>query len=104
MISSTAKYLTNGTDGIDYFNYRIKPHLESEFAVFNDLTFQAEGLDVFFEQLVLGASRVALEDIEGPSNVDKLRSAVNSLYQEYMVQVMNTSIFRKNLTASEQEQ
>ncbi|KAI1745530.1 hypothetical protein F4680DRAFT_465470 [Xylaria scruposa] len=102
-VESTARYLTNGTDGIDSFNYRIEPHLESELVVFNDLTFQSEGLDVFFEQLVLGASRVTLEDIEGPSNVDKLKVAVNSLYQKYMVQVMNTSIFRKNLTAEEQK-
>ncbi|KAI0410550.1 hypothetical protein F5X98DRAFT_385407 [Xylaria grammica] len=101
-IESTARYLTNGSEGIDSFNYRIQSHLESEFVVYNDLALQKEGLDVFFEQLVLGPNRVALEDLEGADNIDNLKGPVNNLYKKYMVQVINTSIFRQNLTDSEQ--
>ncbi|KAI0400151.1 hypothetical protein F4802DRAFT_602315 [Xylaria palmicola] len=101
-IESTVRYMTNGSEGIDAFNYRIQPHLEAEFVVYNDFALQREGLDVFFEQLVLGPSRVSLEDLEGADNIENLKRAVNSLYKKYMVQVINTSIFRRNLTDSEQ--
>ncbi|KAI0537845.1 hypothetical protein GGR58DRAFT_470083 [Xylaria digitata] len=101
-IESTARYMTNGSEGVDAFNYRIQPHLESEFVVYNDFALQREGLDVFFEQLVLGPSRVSLEDLEGANNIENLKRAVNNLYKKYMVQVINTSIFRRDLTDSEQ--
>ncbi|KAI1738035.1 hypothetical protein F4680DRAFT_426859 [Xylaria scruposa] len=36
----------------------------------------------------------------GPNNIDKLKDSINRLYKRYMVQVMNTPIFRKSLDHS----
>ncbi|TRX90287.1 hypothetical protein FHL15_008832 [Xylaria flabelliformis] len=95
---STAIYLTNGTDGVYSFNYRVEPHLlnftQSRGTVINAV------LDPFFNHMVFGLNGSPLEDMTGPNNIDRLKDSINRLHKRYMVQVMNTPIFRKTLDHS----
>ncbi|KAI0543667.1 hypothetical protein F4679DRAFT_592474 [Xylaria curta] len=97
VLESTATYLTNGTDGINSFNYRIEPHFRANVTGTNRKIWTTI-FDTFFDQLVFGANGTAPEDITGQKNVDKLKESVNNIYKRYMVQVINTSIFRKPLS------
>ncbi|KAI0165796.1 hypothetical protein GGR57DRAFT_448770 [Xylariaceae sp. FL1272] len=95
---STAVYLTNGTDDIASFNYRVQPHFDANFT-FSGL---GDGATVkFFNHIVAGSDPTSFEAMTGPSNVETLESAVNRLYQRYMVQVMNSPIFRRTIQAQD---
>jgi hypothetical protein len=96
---STAKYLTNGTDGIESFNYRVEPHFAKNLS---DIAQGNAALDHFFGHLASGSNGTALEDITGRENTQALIDAVNVLYKRYMVQVFNTLIFHRSLNSSEQ--
>ncbi|KAI1119802.1 hypothetical protein F5Y10DRAFT_290932 [Nemania abortiva] len=58
-------------------------------------------LDGFFSYLVFGPNGTALEHMIGQENVDTLMESVNALYKRYMVQVINSSIFRKPVNNSQ---
>ncbi|KAI0546007.1 hypothetical protein F4679DRAFT_587934 [Xylaria curta] len=95
---STATYLTNSTDGAYSFNYYIKKNFYG-LTRFTGTAIEAT-LDYFFNHVVFGLNRTPLEDMTGPNNVDKLKDSVNHLYKRYIVQVINTPIFRKPLNHS----
>ncbi|KAI8954204.1 hypothetical protein F4801DRAFT_534742 [Xylaria longipes] len=88
---STVEYLTNGTDGVDSFNYRIEKNLLH----YLDL-FTGNENNPFFNFLLGGPGGAAFDDLIGAKNVGRLISAVNTLYNKYMVNVVNSPIFRKN--------
>ncbi|KAI0455003.1 hypothetical protein F5B21DRAFT_524156 [Xylaria acuta] len=102
-LESSARYLTNGTAGVDSFNYRVEARFQLGLLDWDYASLQNEGLDIFFEELVLGANGTALEAMVGPKNVDTLRNVVNRLYKKYMVEVINSSIFERNLTRAESQ-
>ncbi len=45
----------------------------------------------------------SLEDMAGPGHIPTLISAVKRVYQRYMVEVINTPVFRKQLSKSQLE-
>ncbi|KAJ2987827.1 hypothetical protein NUW58_g4295 [Xylaria curta] len=94
---STAIYLTNGTDGVDSFNYRVEPHFFVNFSGIEYPGLPGIKLDPFFYHIFKASNGTPLGDMAGTDNVEVLKDAVNRLYNRYMVQVMNTPIFRKPL-------
>ncbi|KAI0399269.1 hypothetical protein F4802DRAFT_590468 [Xylaria palmicola] len=100
-LESSARYLTNGTKGVDSFNYRVEVHFQLGFLDWDFAALQNEGLDSFFEKVVLGGDGTPLEAMVGPENLDTLQNAVNTLYKKYMAEVINSPIFVRNFTNSE---
>ncbi|KAI0185170.1 hypothetical protein EV127DRAFT_503334 [Xylaria flabelliformis] len=74
---STAIYLTNGTDGIYSFNYRVETHF-SNFTQSSGTVINAV-LDSFFNHVVFGLNGTPLEDMTGPDNIDKSKDSINRL-------------------------
>ncbi|KAI0412855.1 hypothetical protein F5X98DRAFT_391450 [Xylaria grammica] len=96
---STIVYLTNGTEGIHSFNYRIEPHLYNYLTPSGSIN-KGWNINPFFNHIVTGYNPVPLESMLGPDNVDSLKEAVNAQYQRYMVEVINNRIFRKPVDKS----
>ncbi|KAI6081703.1 hypothetical protein F4821DRAFT_18756 [Hypoxylon rubiginosum] len=102
---STAVLLTNGTQGIDSFHYRIiehfadvptywiSPHDPSNNMYYYDL-------NSFFMTVAFALDMPPLDAMLGPTNTQVLIDAVERLYQKYMVLVINSPIFRKPLSDS----
>ncbi|KAF7187849.1 hypothetical protein HII31_10749 [Pseudocercospora fuligena] len=101
---SSAKYLTNGTEGIDTFPYRVQTYFGTLITYTGNLTTfnendQQQVLDVFFNQLVYGPNGTALEDLAGRSNRGNLTKAVQVLYNKYMSLVIDMK-FRHSVPAT----
>ncbi|KAI1750940.1 hypothetical protein F4782DRAFT_507331 [Xylaria castorea] len=92
---STAEYLTNGTDGVDSFNYRIQLSLMNNL---HSNLYLNDAIDPFFKFIIAGLDGVAFDDLIGAKNVDRLTSAANALYNKYMVNVVNSPVFRNNIS------
>ena len=78
----SARYLTNGTNGVDTFPYRVQSHFV------NNLTrikVGDEQFDSFFNNLVYGPDGTPLRDLTGRANRDRLLEAIQRLYVKYMV-------------------
>jgi Protein of unknown function (DUF3433) len=95
---SSAQYLTNGTDGVNTFPYRVESHLG------NYLTRVSQRLkkdsqiaqidDSFFDNLVFGPDGMPFGDLAGRANRDRLLVAINKLYAKYMVLVLDLHLRR----------
>ncbi|KAJ2997598.1 hypothetical protein NUW58_g614 [Xylaria curta] len=95
---STAKYLTNGTEGIDAFNYRIDYDLFMGLMPFNKGEKEPE-IDNFFNHLIYGPNGIPREQLLGPQNAPRLLEAIQRLYKGYMVHVINRN-FRQPIKSS----
>ncbi|KAI0517111.1 hypothetical protein F5B22DRAFT_604874 [Xylaria bambusicola] len=94
---STAIYLTNGTEGVDAFNYRIQDDLREGFEAFNQGP--EENFDKFFNRLTHGPDGITREQLLGRENAPRLLEAIQGLYNKYMVQVINLN-FRQPIESS----
>ncbi|KAJ8132865.1 hypothetical protein O1611_g763 [Lasiodiplodia mahajangana] len=97
---STAMYIKNDTNGAYAFSYDIWAHLEVNLSKI-DKEYPHSGMDGFFRHVVYGTNATPPENMTGPENLPNLINAVNRLYKRYMVEVMNTPIFRKQLNESQ---
>ncbi|KAK5046846.1 hypothetical protein LTR84_007200 [Exophiala bonariae] len=95
---STARYMTNGTDGVVDFNYRLQYDLQSGLVTFNPGN-EPDYFDQFFNHLVYGPEGVSPKQLLGPQNANNLRAAVQKLYKRYMVHVIDRK-FRQPLDAA----
>jgi Protein of unknown function (DUF3433) len=80
----SAHYLTNGTEGVDTFPYRIQRHLSSHLTYFDARDHWWE-MDSFFSNLVYGPDGTPPRDLAGRANRDRLLEAIKKLYAKYMV-------------------
>jgi hypothetical protein len=97
---STAIKLTNGTSGIESFNFRVEGHFRSPVWDWPGIEQFKNYDDPIFDIIMHGPDRIPREDLVGPKNRQRLQDAVNRQYQKYMVQVINSPIFRKPLNSS----
>ncbi|KAI6093218.1 hypothetical protein F4821DRAFT_266644 [Hypoxylon rubiginosum] len=95
---TTAVSLTNGTRGIDSFNYRIESNIFSAVWDWNDKPNQS--MENLLVPIAYGPDMPSLEAMAGPSNTQVLVDAVNRMYNMYMVRVITSPIFRKPLNGS----
>ncbi|KAK1512502.1 uncharacterized protein CCOS01_14742 [Colletotrichum costaricense] len=93
---STAKNLTRDDSELDLFPYRIQPHFDKN--VTNSIS--DDPADPFFRYILSGTTGVSRDDLT--KNPDQLIDVVNGLYTKFMVQVMDSSIFRTPIVASTQ--
>lgn len=92
---STAMYMTNGTEDVVDFNYRVQYDLESGLDLFKTGN-EPNYFDKFFNHLVYGPKGVPPKQLLGPQNAENLRAAVQRLYKRYMVHVIDRK-FRQPL-------
>lgn len=104
---NSARYLTNGTSGIDAFPYRVQKYLASAsdaddgtgasgtLTIFNT-NGEKQYLDQFFNQVVYGPNGTSLEDLSGRDNRQTLLRAVQALYKKYMSLVIDTKFRQPN--------
>ncbi|KAI1157413.1 hypothetical protein F5B18DRAFT_645191 [Nemania serpens] len=85
---STATYLTNGTEGIYAFNYRIEYDLTSELTPFSGYPEETR-IDTFINHIIHGPTGIPREELLGPENAPKLLEAIRKLYKGYMVHVIS---------------
>ncbi|KAI3326259.1 hypothetical protein HD806DRAFT_520891 [Xylariaceae sp. AK1471] len=97
---STAIKLTNGTSGFESFHFRVESHLRSQIWDWPGMVKGKHYDDPIFETILHGPDSIPQEDLIGPQNRQRLQDAVNRQYQKYMVQVINSPIFRKPLNSS----
>ncbi|KXH38796.1 hypothetical protein CNYM01_03530 [Colletotrichum nymphaeae SA-01] len=93
---STARNLTRDDSGLDLFPYRIQPHFDKN--ITNSIS--DDPADPFFRYILSGTTGVSRDDLT--KNPDQLIDVVNGLYTKFMVQVMDSSIFRTPIVASTQ--
>jgi hypothetical protein len=100
IISGSADYLTNGTNGIDTFPYRVQVYLKdiTRFNIRGGLE-GTEPLDEFMNHLVYGPNGTAQQDLAGKANRGRFTEAVNNLYARYMTFVINQR-FRQPISQS----
>ncbi|KAI0536518.1 hypothetical protein GGR58DRAFT_385720 [Xylaria digitata] len=96
---STATPLTNGTSGIESFHYRIERNFGQPIWDWKPDT-TSYYLSPILSTILYGPDSIPPEDLLGASNLQRLQDAVSGLYNKYMVQVINSSIFRKPLDTS----
>ncbi|KAI1361715.1 hypothetical protein F5Y08DRAFT_347638 [Xylaria arbuscula] len=90
--------LNNGTKGVESFNFRIQNHLLDL-----DLEWRPDSSYFYssiFNTLVYGPDNITQDTLIGPNNRQRLQDNVNRLYNQYMVQVINSPIFRKPVNTS----
>ncbi|OHE99930.1 hypothetical protein CORC01_04831 [Colletotrichum orchidophilum] len=101
-IESTAVNLTRGDSNLDLFPYRIQPHFDQNLT--NPVSDDAA--DPFFRYILSGTTGISRGDLV--KNTDQLIDAINGLYTKFMVQVMDSNIFRRPVVpstpASQQDQ
>ncbi|EXF75646.1 hypothetical protein CFIO01_04579 [Colletotrichum fioriniae PJ7] len=95
-IESTTKNLTRDDTGLDLFPYRIQPHFDKNLTS----SISDDPADPFFRYILSGTTGVSRDDLT--KNPDQLIDVVNGLYAKFMVQVMDSSIFRTPVVASTQ--
>ncbi|KAI1740291.1 hypothetical protein F4680DRAFT_419102 [Xylaria scruposa] len=97
---STAKLLTNGTRSIESFHFRIENNLDRQ----SWSTLAGEDIIAFYSSvftiLFYGPDPMPLQNLLGLNNRQRLMDAVNSIYNKYMVLVINSPIFRKPVDPS----
>lgn len=98
---STTRHLTNGTEGIDAFNYRIQADIDAGFIRADPVLCDEPSMNKFFSRIVCGPEGINGTGIPGPylfgpENVPRLLEAIQSLYKGYMVHVINRK-FRQPL-------
>jgi hypothetical protein len=96
----SVRYLTNGSDGIDTFQYRIQDQLD-RLTDFNTGGEQMK-IHLFFNHLIYGPEGTPLRDLAGRANRDRLLKAIKKLYAKYMVLVLDMHL-RQPVAADEQE-
>ncbi|TGJ83560.1 hypothetical protein E0Z10_g5212 [Xylaria hypoxylon] len=92
----TAIYLTNGLDNSSSFRYRIEPHLARNLS--QPLQ---DRYHPFFSLITPGNFT---EEFLNFKSLDDYKAAIDKAYKSYMVHVINSSIFRKNVTGSSHEE
>ena len=92
----TAIYLTYGPGNSSSFQYRIEPHLARNLS--QPLQYRYHP---FFSLITPGNFTEVFLDYK---SLDEYKAAVNKAYKSYMVHVINSSIFRKNVTDSSHEE
>ncbi|KXH25337.1 hypothetical protein CSIM01_12865 [Colletotrichum simmondsii] len=95
-IEPTAKNLTRDDSELDLFPYRIQPHFDKNLT--NSIS--DDPADPFFRYILSGTTGGSRDDLT--KNPDQLIDVVNGLYTKFMVQVMDSSIFRTPIVASTQ--
>lgn len=94
-IEHSAQNLTNGTEGIDTFPYRVQTYLRiNSFEKGNLTDFAADAatvnnLDGFTNHLVWGPNGTAAADLFGVANRQRLIDAVSDQYARYMCLVID---------------
>ena len=87
--SSPAVYLTNGTANITTFPYRIQNHLQN-LALFPVENSTDTGfLYGIFNNIIYGPSKIPKESLTGRANAPNLIKALNTLYNQYMLLVLD---------------
>lgn len=98
LIEDSVQALTNGTDGVDSFPYRVQQYLQEKNDGGNLTKFTYNGsdwrgassyLDVFMNHVILGPNGTAPDDMLGKNNQDTLIEAMNDLYARYMSLVIH---------------
>ncbi|KAI0440641.1 hypothetical protein F4803DRAFT_552925 [Xylaria telfairii] len=98
---STAIYLTNGTEGINAFNYRIQDDLYLGLIPFTtDSEDNIIYIDRIFNHIIHGPNRIPREELLGPKHSSRLLEAIQRIYKGYMVHVINRN-FRQPIEPSE---
>ncbi|WYZ36197.1 hypothetical protein EsH8_XI_000080 [Colletotrichum jinshuiense] len=95
-IESTATNLTGGSTGLEAFNYRIQSHFDTNFTT----TVANDPSDPFFRYIISSTAGITTSELA--SNPELLIAAVSKLYSDFMVQVIDSDIFRKPLLNSRQ--
>ncbi|GAB1731874.1 hypothetical protein NU195Hw_Modified_347t1 [Hortaea werneckii] len=102
VLESSKRNLTNGTQGIDTFPYRVQAYLQEKDTGNGTLTLfphnftQPVHLNHFMHHLVFGLNGTALENLAGKANQETLIRAVSNLYSKYMLFVMDMK-FRQDI-------
>jgi Protein of unknown function (DUF3433) len=93
----SAQYLTNGTDGVSTFPYRVQSHLSNDLTDVNVEHKKQRyytNIDPFFDSLVYGPDGTPLGDLAGRANRDRLLEAIKKLYAKYMVLALDLHLRR----------
>ncbi|KAH0431144.1 hypothetical protein CcaCcLH18_07322 [Colletotrichum camelliae] len=89
VLESTAVNLTDADTSLEGFNYHIQPHFDL------NLTNRVpeDAADPFFRYIMSGSSDIGLSKLGSDNKL--LSAAVNTLYSDFMVQVIDSQIFRQ---------
>jgi hypothetical protein len=106
LLESSARNLTNGTEGIDTFPYRVQRYLldsakQGNVTEFLNVDSTLYDLDPFMNHLIFGPDRVVPGNMLGKFNQQSFIRAVNNLYAKYMSLVVDMR-FRQPLAEEAQ--
>ncbi|GAB7363958.1 hypothetical protein MBLNU230_g4520t1 [Neophaeotheca triangularis] len=105
IMENSARNLTNGTDGIETFPFRVQTYLQkdgsSTIGNLTNFVGSTEGsLDGFMDHLIHSPNSTAAIDLVGDANEDKFIDAVSNLYAKYMCLVIDMR-FRTSVAGDE---
>jgi hypothetical protein len=106
LLENSARNLTNGTEGIDTFPYRVQRYLldstkQGNVTEFLNVDSTLYDLDPFMNHLIFGPDHIVPGNILGKSNQQNFIKAVNNLYAKYMSLVIDMH-FRQPLAEEAQ--
>jgi hypothetical protein len=106
LIDGSATNLTNGTDGIDTFPYRVQTYLGTLYGKANLTSIEhddpviPEDIDSFIEHMIWGPNGTAADALAGRENRHVFKEAVQALYARYMRLVIDMR-FRQPIARDE---
>jgi hypothetical protein len=98
ILKGSYRNLTNGTDGIDEFPYRVQAYLQDDYpnGILTRFTYggsdqraPAPPIDAFMNHLLFGPNRTAPDAMLGKKNQQTFIKALNDLYAKYMCLVID---------------
>lgn len=98
VLESTARNLTNGTEGFDTFPYRVQTYLQANLTRFRQGIRYLEPIDEFMDHLLFGPNGTTPQELFSQPNGAGLIEAVQTLYGKYMSLVIDMR-FRQPIPA-----